>query len=105
MTEDLLNTTAIAHALVILTTNPDHDVSDPQILVGFGAAMNMLGHQVEKAAQVEGDRQVELIDAMRANAADIHAATDHATRAAAMEALARSFHDFTDVLPGYHAQA
>lgn len=101
MTKDLLRSTAIARALVILMTNPDNDLSDSDVRVGFEAVINAVGEEVEKTAQPEADRQISLLDEMRAHAADIFEATDDETGADAMQALARTFGDFTATIPGY----
>jgi hypothetical protein len=104
MTKDLLRSTAIARALVILMTNPDNDLSDSDVRVGFEAVINAVGEEVEKVektAQPEADRQISLLDEMRAHAADIFEATDDETGADAMQALARTFEDFTATIPGY----
>jgi hypothetical protein len=103
MTKDLLRDTAIARALVILITNPDNVIDDPDVRSGFESVINAIGEQVEKASQAEGDRQVELLEAMRAHAADVFEATDDETREAAMETLARDFDLFTSTIPGYQA--
>lgn len=103
MTKDLLRDTAIARAIVILITNPDNDVSDPDVRSGFESVINAIGEQVEKASQVEGDRQVEMLEAMRAHAADVFDATDGEARAEAMETLAKDFDLFTGTIPGYQA--
>lgn len=104
MTEDLLNTTAIAHALVLLMTHASSDLGDPVIKVGFGAVANHLGQAIEKAGQPEGDTQVALLDAVRLHADEVLGAIDDETRETAKRELAASFHAFADTVPGYHAE-
>ena len=103
MTKDLLRNTAIARALVILMTNPDNDLTDPDVHSGFKSIVNAMGEGVEKASQAESTRQVDLLEGMRAQAADIFAATDDETRTTAMEGLAAAFDEFTGTIPCYQA--
>jgi hypothetical protein len=105
MTRDLLRNTAIAHALVAMISA--HPAGDDEGVVhaGFDAVVDALGEGVEKAAQAEADQQVELLTAMRAQAATVFGAADDEDRARAGEALVRSFDAFARTMPGYRASA
>lgn len=101
MTKDLIRHTAIARALVILLTNPDHDVADPHVRAGFEAVINALGEEAEKTSQAETTLQVELLEAMRNHGSDLFDAQDDETRSKAMESLAEDFARFAETIPGY----
>lgn len=101
MTEDLLQTTAILHAFILLLGSA-RDLTDPRIGIGADALLDRLASGAEKAAQAEGQDQAEAIASMRSHVVTFLKAQDEDARKLAFEKLDADFRAFAGTERGYH---
>ena len=100
MTREMLRSTAVAHAMVLLIADVG-SLRDPHVAIGFDALMDELSDEVAKASQAETAVQEETIQTMRDRAADTLRATDDEARGIAAKGLLDAFSTFSNTVPGY----
>lgn len=102
MTEDLLQTTAILHALLLLLGSAG-DLGDPRIRIGIDAVLDRLSADAEKAAAAEAPAQAEAIASMRAHTVALVEAQDADARKLALDKITADFEAFAGTERAYHA--